>query len=419
MKVFVISTGHRNIFPTDVLKENILKCKTLDEYMEFLEDIASRNELSNSEVSSAIASFALSKEQVDFNLVRLNQLIDIRGKSTKQLDFVLDDILQNADGLIFCSPLHFGNPSSYLLRFLEIISLEKRFPFENKVIGQSVVGARRNGGQEAANIFGLLEYAQMGACVVGDGPPFSQSGGILESRIPKNGLLDSEGIKSGLNIGSRLVRAVDILREENTVEPGKISVIVENEWVLESAKSSLSPVLDTNSMISYKFINLQDFIIERCIGCSECPIETENPYKCIIEDEMEVLEDLLADSDGFIVCLEAKDITWSSYKWQTFIERTRYLRRGDYRFANIPLMSVQYLLSKNAFPFHIRILPPSFKHDMIFVGPSLTLHPNNFSDNDVIKYSLEKFCRIVRNAHRGRAENPYFSGYKEEARRFV
>ncbi len=419
MKTFVLSCGHRNVFPSEKILEKLSSTPQLEDYLSFIQDVANKDELSNSEVSAAVACFGAFSAKSDVKLVRLNELIDVQGNGNSQYPKFLEEIIYDASAIIVASPLHFGNPSSYLMRLLHDLTKINNSPFENKVIGQTVVGARRNGGQEAGNIFGLFEYSQLGAAVVGDGPPFSQSGGILESRNPKTALQDKEGIQSGLNLGSRVVRASVILDNQNYHPNGNVAIITDTDGAYECAQKFILPILERSENMRCRVINLSKYRIERCIGCNECPVNTDSYYKCIINDEMFELEKEVIDADGFIVCLEADNNLWSSYNWQTFVERSRYLRRGDYKFANKPIMSVQYCSSENVMPFHIRVLSPAFKHDMIFVGPSLTLTKNSQTTNETTASSLAKFTELLLRAKSGRQSVPYYSGYREEAKRFV
>lgn len=423
MNIYVISGGHRNRLEPSMLLSLIYESSDIDNLANKLKFLAKNDELSNSDIGVACASYGASSEGAIINLVRLNQVINVEGRVNNDGFETVDKIIEDGDGIIIGSPLHFGNSSSYVMRFMELLSQQKQLALLDKVVGFSLVGARRNGGQEAGNIFGLLESSQLGACVVGDGPPFSQSGGILESRRPLDGLNDIEGIKSNFNIGRRVVRARKIINPSGTPPNSentnyKITIIVDSNKTELLAREQITSYVAKQG-ISCEVLNLEKYKVERCIGCSECPVSTEHFYKCIIDDDMKEIERLMVNADGFIVFLEAKSCLWSSYYWQTFVERLRYLRRGDYKLANKPVWSMQLCSDSFSSPFHVRILPPVFKHDMIFVGPSLNIyHEENFQ-NDTTRSILYRYCQVVKRSNYGRLTTPYYSAYKEEAKRFV
>lgn len=425
MRVIVLAAGHRNIFVSNEIYALIARAKDTSHFLSIMSDLGNKKQLSNSEVATYLAAFGAKNENCEVEVYRLNEAIDDSGKTNKLFDEITSKVME-AEGLIVGSPLHFGNPSSYLLRFWELLSATNDRPLANKIVGHVIAGARRNGGQEAANIFGLFECAQLGAIIVGDGPPYSQSGGVLESRHAEDALKDQEGVQTCLRTGSRIVRALNVLNngltDQRETKHIKIAVISDTERASHFALNSIGSHFSSDSRIHVSVVNLDEYSIQRCIGCSTCPIETENPYRCIVDDRMDELEPIVANADGLIVCLESAANRWSSYNWQTFIERSRYLRRDNYRFANKPVMSIHYCRDLFAIPFHVRIIPPCFKHDMLFVGPSLNLNENLLTDLTSVQQfrnTLDYFAQITLSTSIGRDLFPYTTLYKEEARRYV
>jgi multimeric flavodoxin WrbA len=412
MKVFAVLCGHRNRCNTDVLLDSLFSGVSKHEYLVALQRLTDDNSLSNSEIALAVAAQGAHNEGATVRFVCLNQVFDRCGNTNSQLQMVIRELVYDASGVIFGAPLHFGNPSSYLLQLFSVLAQIKDYPLGGKVIGSVIAGARRNGGQEAGNIFTLFESAQLGACTVGDGPPFSQSGGVLESRLPEFALQDKEGVESCARLGSRVVRALKLL-SHSPEQKGHVMVIVDNERTEEVSEEVLGMV---DGEITHTIVNLSDIHIERCIGCDECPVEEMISYRCAIRDGLERLELDIRASDGVIVCLEATQDKWSSYRWQIFIERLRYLRRDDYALANRPILSIQLLSSSRSVPYHVRLMPSAFKHDMLFVGPSLTIAPDDEQD---FSYWINRFYTCVLRAKRGRQVMSYPSIYHEEAKRFV
>lgn len=424
MKVFAIVGGHRNTFLSDEINSVISNLNDLDSYSAYISELGREKRVSNSEVAAFLAAFGAKREGCDVELFRLNEMIDERGTANDRCSDLISRLIGEAEGLIIATPLHFGNPSSYLMRFLQLLSTSQQFPLSGKVVGHVTVGARRNGGQEAGNIFGLFECAQLGAVIVGDGPPFSQSGGVMESRHAEDALKDLDGVQSCLRIGSRIVRALNVLKGGELRDTAKVrlAIITDSLEAARFASENILPIVESNGKATGTVVNLEDYAIERCIGCSTCPIETASPYRCIVEDRMVELEPIVANADGIIVCLEARSSLWSSYAWQTFIERSRYLRRDNYRFANKPITSIQYCRNLDVTPFHIRIIPPCFKHDMLFIGPTANVYEELVTRPATVQQLttlVTKFVDVSSSAAVGRMAFPYTAMYKEEARRYV
>ena len=63
----------------------------------------------------------------------------------------------------------------------------------------------------------------------------------------------------------------------------------------------------------------------------------------------------------------------SLYSYQKFIERTRYLRRGDYVFANVPVIPLVYAPSGDHYPtLHFRLTSSFLRHNTILIRPILS-----------------------------------------------
>ena len=90
------------------------------------------------------------------------------------------------------------------------------------------------------------------------------------------------------------------------------------------------------SSIDADIINIADNTIMRCIACDVCPthIDIDEEYRCIIKSKKDDLANLhksLLDYDAIIpVIYSNKNEVNMVSNYQKFMERTRYLRRGDY-----------------------------------------------------------------------------------------
>jgi multimeric flavodoxin WrbA len=204
--------------------------------------------------------------------------------------------VQSADGLIFGTPVYFGAWSSLAQRFYEYLKDNKVDLFK-KVIGFVVVGAKRNGGQETTITFAGWDLMGLGACMVNDGYPVSQFGGTCVGGLVGDVSNDKEGLQMAFNTGKRVVETVMILNAG---------------YMSGATREFVWPP-------PYKKMN-------RCKGCAECPSKElynrNEDYKCrYSDDEMPEIHKKLMDSNL---------ISPTTYDLR-FFERTRYLRRDNYR----------------------------------------------------------------------------------------
>ena len=156
MKIFFIACGYRNTFDNEKLNLLLESSSSIETFLHHLQLIADKDELSNSEIGLVLASYGAYIERFEIEYVRLNYFYN---EHETNISFLIEKLAAEANGVIFGSPLHFGNPSSYFLQFLSQLNQYKIFPLLGKMVGCTTVGARRNGGQEYGNIFSLFECA--------------------------------------------------------------------------------------------------------------------------------------------------------------------------------------------------------------------------------------------------------------------
>jgi len=200
--------------------------------------------------------------------------------------------IKQADGIIFGMPVYFGHYPSLLKELLD-----RKFDLYPKVVGFISVGAKRNGGEETTVLTAAWDIMRKGAIVVNDGAPESQFGGLCVAGDRTDVLKDEKGLKNCYSLGKRIVETALILKAGNLKE----KVILKT--------------LDTERI-------LKRHDIKRCLACDQCPNpRRKEDYGCVINDDMRLLHNLILEADG----LRAKGFG------QRFIERTRYLRRDNYR----------------------------------------------------------------------------------------
>jgi multimeric flavodoxin WrbA len=126
----------------------------------------------------------------------------------------LRDIVCQADALLLSGPVYFGDRGSLAQEFLSFLREDEacREHIRDKVYGGIAVGAKRNGGQETALVYQLVDTANLGMLGVGnDSESTSQYGGTLVAGDVGTLSSDSYGIDTAIGTGRRVARVADML----------------------------------------------------------------------------------------------------------------------------------------------------------------------------------------------------------------
>ena len=163
----------------------------------------------------------------------------------------------------------------------------------------------------------------LGALVVNDGAPVSQFGGVGVAGTWGQMKYDREGLETCKNLGKRAAETALILKSGNLETEPNIRT-----WVM----SGSSP--EENAL------NLFEMNFHRCWGCEICPSPSKTAkgmdFKCRNEkDDMHKVHPSLVSSEGIV------PVGWN----MRFLERTRYLRRDNYRltYSVVLLPQIRYL----------------------------------------------------------------------------
>ena len=354
--------GRAEVLPFDEIYRNIKK-------------IAGNSGLCNSEIGMVVAIWASLQEGCEINYVPLSMHFGSKGNSNNLEQ--LKKYLMNANGLLLCTPVYFGDRSSLASDFIEFIRKDQELKdsLKGKPVAGVSVGAKRNGGQETTLIYQLLEMTDFGMLGLGnDSDTTSQYGGTIVAGDVGTGAEDEYGLRTAMGTGRRLGRIVKQLDASamKTLD-GKLRVMF---WVLQDSDDvALKKVRDLIQLAGDK---IEAFIhsvsgteIGRCIACDVCPISIgpDEEYRCIIKGKDDVFVNIhqsMLDHDLIVPVvfspLERKNL-YTIY--QKFIERTRYIRRGDYLFSDVvvmPLVLNEIGANEN---FHIRMLTSMIRHHTV------------------------------------------------------
>jgi multimeric flavodoxin WrbA len=300
--------------------------------------------MSNSEVALAGALWAAQKMGVE---VEYQSLRDYFSPSEKKRNVKrLMSKIDEADGLLLSGPVYFGDRGSLIHMLIRTLRAEKDCEerMRGKFYGGIAVGAKRNGGQETTLIYQVLDMSMLGCLAVGnDSDTTAQYGGTCHAGDVGVMHKDLYGIDTAMGTGRRLASLID-MRQKKAKLKDKVKVLF---LILQDAGGLASEYVDAlcgkfGGMMSPTVIDATKLKIVRCIACDVCPakLDVDEVYRCVIgeADDFEGIHRSLLDHDAIVpVAVSLNDVSKIKTNYQVFLERTRYLRRGDYVFSNVML----------------------------------------------------------------------------------
>lgn len=323
---------------------------SFDELYRNLRRLSGRNGLSNSEVGMGAALWAAHQIGCEIDYLPLSDYFKEDG-SSENLDELKAQLL-GADAMLLCTPVYFGDRSSLASDFVEFIRSDAELfgHLAGKPMAGIAVGAKRNGGQETTLIYQLMDMINIGMVGVGnDSESTSQYGGTLLGGDVGTAAKDAYGIKTAIGTGRRLARiALTLTTADPKLLRDKLRVMF---WVLQDragfAMNHVQRLIKrAGPSIEATIVDATRTEIEvaRCIACDVCPthVGMDAEYRCIVRKKADLFAsehaDLL-DHDVIVpVGYSPVDRRGLVNAYQRFIERTRYLRRGDYLFTDVMVM---------------------------------------------------------------------------------
>ena len=401
--------------------------------------------LSNSEILAAIAMRGAVEEGAACDYFSLRRLFPV-GDATQTVDseslgldeeiFRIDttavdrkvlhalmDRARQADCIILCSPVYFGDRSSLLDTFLK--TLHQEGALAGKGVAAISVGAKRNGGQETTNVYALFDAINMGAFAIGNGPKTSQYGATGCAGDKGKILEDEFGIETALGTGRRAAQVAQILAHgagasAELLPKSRIAVLISADNEAREVEATVGRFLAEASTpnVHFETINLLDHRVERCLACKVCPFPpmVENgprghygktDYACIIDNGRDSVEDLrekLKGMDGLIVVGVNDDrMTDLVDSYQSFTERTRFIRRADFEWMNTPFTSfvLKDVGSTRERIFGLRVMTSYIRHNAIACAPIRALSMGDQLVRSPVP-ALQAFTEAVARVRLGR-----------------
>lgn len=363
--------------------------------------------LSNSEVVLAAGLWGANQMGCDIDHVGLSRHFPAHTPGGVNLD-ELKDRLRAADGILLSAPVYFGDRSSVAHDFIEMVraDVDLRKNLQGKVYAGISVGAKRNGGQETTLIYQLLDFTAMGMLGVGnDSETTSQYGGTAHAGDVGTVAQDSYGLDTSVGVGKRIGHVANLL---NKSKEGKLTGALRVQvWNLQDADGKAAKEIESvvamlestvEPKIEVTVLDLTESEIHRCIACDICPthVGTDEEYRCIVQsgsDALKLNHSSFLEPDAILIAAHSPvDRTNLVSGYQRFMERTRYLRRGDYVLSDVavaPLIWEELGAKEN---LHLRMLTSMVRHHTVMTHPITGYMKDGVTlNNDDVMNDLKSF----------------------------
>jgi len=378
--------------------------------------------------------FSHTKMDIYANLLEYDTIDDIDNIDSLQIDeqslYQLLEEVKKSDGIVLGTPVYFGDRSSIANKFLQLT--QKYSVLSGKAFGVVSSGAKRNGGQETANIYTLQEAMAQNAIVVGNGPKTSQYGGTVWAGDSGTAVNDDFGLETCFGTGRQVAQLSEILILGNTGTLSKklnitflLTMDTEDKKYEKKLEAYIQSIHSENLNIT--LYNLINDTIYRCIACNLCPSpkmmekyqDEDYPYHCVVQtskDHMKQVQELLVNSDC-IVFVGVNTTDMLIYRYQAFMERTRFIRHDDFELTNIPAvgMLINELGATNNQIFNLKVLTSFIRHNTFFLKPiEMIFHKGDHIYEDDFNQHIAtlKKIRNGRNKIKGMEISYKATGYK-------
>ena len=379
--------------------------------------------LSNSEVALTAALWAIQKKGVEIEHLSLSEFFQFTGKQVN-IDYLKERLIK-ADAILLSGPVYFGDRGSLAQELISLIRSDGKLRriLKGKLYGGISVGAKRNGGQETTLIYQILDMVSLGFLAVGnDSDTTAQYGGTCHAGDIGTMYKDKYGLDTSKGTGRRLANLLINLHQKKELRgvPKVLFLLLQDTNDL--AKRNIYDLIERcSSSMKASVLDLKIDNIYRCIACDICPKEigVDEVYRCIIgakNDAFSKYHNILLNSDA-IVPVAASVHDYSSVKtvYQLFIERTRYLRRGDYALSDrltAPLVFEEIGASEF---LSLRMITSLIRHHLVISKPMIGyIHKGKVLNSEQLIVELEEFCKNAARITEARLSSGFSS--KKETR---
>lgn len=377
--------------------------------------------LSNSEAALVAGMWGAKQAGADVEHISLDSVFGARASEENRRS--LRNALDRASGVLLSGPVYFGDRGSLAEDFVRFVR-EDHLRGANsapKVYAGISVGAKRNGGQETTLIYQMIDMSACGFLAVGnDAKSTSQYGGTVWAGDVGTMAGDKYGLMTAIGTGRRLADVSRIVETGSRVQTGRKPRIA--VWLLQDKNGRGRHILDSrvrHALQETADVTILDFTRQtprRCIACDICPSQVgpDEEYRCIIRDPEDLFlrqhNDILG-YDGIVVAgYSGRCVREITSVYQRFIERTRYIRRGEYALSNTLVIPLVFEEVGARDSLSLRMLTSMIRHNTILHGPVVVnIWRDNMLNLEEALGELKGFAQTAALLARGKGalqENP-------------
>jgi multimeric flavodoxin WrbA len=221
---------------------------------------------------------------------------------------------------------------------------------------------------------------------------------------------DKYGIDTSMGVGRRMAKVLDSLHSGQSLSdvPRVLFLILQDVDGL-ALRQTNSIIAQLGPRIKATVLSVVDQRIKRCIACDICPtnIDLDEVYRCIIKSRGDDLSDIhpdLLDHDALVpVVASPRDRSRIVGNYQTFIERSRYIRRGDYVWSDLVVAPLSFVESVGYDSYSIRMMTSFLRHHTVMTKPIIGHLTNGVLSNvDEILTDFRAFLTAASRMTAGR-----------------
>ena len=359
-----------------------------------------RKGMSNSEVALAVALWEAWQKGVSFEYVSLSDYF-LASKKKKDIDS-LKTMLNSADAILLSGPVYFGDRGSLIQEFIDILKKDKELSclLRGKLFAGISIGAKRNGGQETTLIYQILDMTSLGFIAVGnDSDTTSQYGGTCVAGDIGTVIQDDYGINTARGVGRRLANLlIKYNHKGELVDKLRILFVILQDELSGIGRTYVEQLIEANSkQMTADVIDASRMNFSYCLACNTCPnkIDIDDVYRCKIgrADDFYKIHNKFMDIDAMVpVAVSMNDYNKVGTNYQTFLERTRYLRRGDYFFSDIMIAPLIFQEIGSMENLHVRMITSFIRHHTVISKPIIVyLFKNKILNENAISKCFDNF----------------------------
>ena len=247
----------------------------------------------------------------------------------------------------------------------------------------------------------MLDMSNLGLLSLGnDSDTTAQYGGTGLAGDVGTMHKDGYGLETSRGTGRRIAK---LLLQQHAGDfcplngPLRINFLILQDRNGEARRRLAQLIAKSHDRLEPSVHDLTGRTILRCLACDICPtsVDRDERYRCIITSGKDVMNEIhgsFIDSDGVVpVIYSSASCNEVSTNYQTFIERTRYLRRGDYVMSDIvaaPLIFEEIGAREN---YHLRALTSLVRHHTVVTRPVIAqIHDGVILNQEQVENRMER-----------------------------